>query len=477
MTEPIIIQGGMGAAVSDWFLANTVSRKGQLGVVSGTALDSVLARRLQCGDPGGHLKRALENFPVPEIAERIYNRYFVKDGKSDNEQFKGTPAPSVKPNTLFHELTVVANFTEVFLAKEGHDNPVGINYLEKIQLPNLASIYGAMLAGVDYILMGAGIPREIPGILDNFVNHEEATMHIDVEDHGDRTKVPMTFNPTEIFGRIKDSLSRPRFIPIISSAILAMTMVKRATGSVEGFIIEGPSAGGHNAPPRGSSELDANGEPVWGDKDFVDLEKIKKLGLPFWLAGSYGEPHKIEEALEQGATGVQLGTPFAFCRESGLRADIKEWVIRKILSDEIETFTDPKASPTGFPFKVVELEGTLSSEEEYQKRPRICDLSYLRTPYKREDGTIGYRCPAEPEKDFLRKGGEEQELHGRKCLCNGLMANIGLGQFQRSGYFEKPLVTAGKDLSVVKQFIKPGNYSYSATDVIDVLCPQLAEKT
>jgi len=52
---------------------------------------------------------------------------------------------------------VVANFVEFFLARNGHDNPVGINYLEKLQLPHLPSIYGAMLAGVGYILMG-GVP-------------------------------------------------------------------------------------------------------------------------------------------------------------------------------------------------------------------------------------------------------------------------------------------------------------------------------
>ena len=56
------------------------------------------------------------------------------------------------------ELCLVANFVEVYLAREGHDHPVGINYLEKIQPPHLPSIYGAMLAGVSYVLMGAGIP-------------------------------------------------------------------------------------------------------------------------------------------------------------------------------------------------------------------------------------------------------------------------------------------------------------------------------
>jgi nitronate monooxygenase len=474
MNEPIIIQGGMGAAVSDWFLAKTVSQFGQLGVVSGTALDTVLARRLQTGDPGGHLKRAIDHFPIPDIAQKIYDHFFVQNGKSANESFKYVPMHNLKTSKFVQELTVVSNFVEVFLAKEGHDGLVGINYLEKIQLPNLASIYGAMLAGVDYVLMGAGIPREIPGIMDKFVNHEDATMKIDVDHNGESASFTALFSPTDIIGKICNSLKRPKFLPIISSAILAITLAKKATGSVEGFIIEGPSAGGHNAPPRGKMELNDEGEPIWGDKDDVDLEKIKKLGYPIWLAGSYGTPEKVQEALDLGVTGVQIGTPFAFCKESGLRQDIKDWVIRNILTGNTKTFTDPKASPTGFPFKVVDIEGTLSAEEEYHNRPRICDLGYLRTAYLQDNGTYGYRCPAEPIEDYLRKGGNKEDTVGRKCLCNGLVANVGMSQYQRSGYLEKPLITAGKDLTVIKQFVKEGQYSYSAIDVIETLCPQLA---
>ena len=66
-SQPIIIQGGMGVAVSAWHLAREVAQRGQLGVVSGTALDGVLARRLQDGDPGGHMRRALAAFPSPAI--------------------------------------------------------------------------------------------------------------------------------------------------------------------------------------------------------------------------------------------------------------------------------------------------------------------------------------------------------------------------------------------------------------------------
>lgn len=41
---PKIIQGGMGVGVSNWRLANAVSKLGQLGVVSGTALDQLFEK-------------------------------------------------------------------------------------------------------------------------------------------------------------------------------------------------------------------------------------------------------------------------------------------------------------------------------------------------------------------------------------------------------------------------------------------------
>ena len=78
---PRIIQGGMGVGVSSWKLASTVSRLGQLGVVSGTALDCALARRLQLGDLGGNVRRALSHFPIPDMAQRIVDKYWVEGGK------------------------------------------------------------------------------------------------------------------------------------------------------------------------------------------------------------------------------------------------------------------------------------------------------------------------------------------------------------------------------------------------------------
>ena len=83
----------MGAGVSDWRLARAVSQTGQLGVVSGTAVACILARRLQNGDADGQMRRALAQFPVPGVATKILADYFIPGGKSANTPFKLTPLP------------------------------------------------------------------------------------------------------------------------------------------------------------------------------------------------------------------------------------------------------------------------------------------------------------------------------------------------------------------------------------------------
>lgn len=469
MSYPLIIQGGMGVAVSGWALARAVSRLGHLGVVSGTALAVVLARRLQLGDPGGDLRRALEHFPYPEIAGRILKQYFITGGKSAETPFKLTPVPTLTPPNSLVELTVAANFVEVFLAKEGHNGVVGINFLEKIQLPTLPSLFGAMLAGVDYILMGAGIPRSIPGALDLMARGEPAHLRIEVEGTQPGEEHATTFDPRKFCGGTAPAINRPRFLGIVSSATLAMTLAKKASGRVDGFVVEGATAGGHNAPPRGPLQLTPSGEPLYGPRDVPELEKIRALGLPFWLAGGYGRPGKLAEALQLGATGIQVGTPFAFCEESGIQPELKNRVLAASRAGAGRVFTDPLASPTGFPFKVAQVEDTLADAALYAKRTRICDLGYLRRLYRKPDGNVGYRCPAEPVDDYVKKGGLAEETVGRKCVCNGLPATVGMAQLISTAESELPLVTAGDDLAILGEFLAPGRNSYSAADVIQRL--------
>jgi nitronate monooxygenase len=464
MSQPLIIQGGMGAGVSDWRLARSVSRTGQLGVVSGTALACILIRRLQIGDPDGQMRHALEHFPVPGVAARILADYYIPGGKADNAPFKLTPLPSLQPGADFVALTVAANFAEVFLAREGHPGLVGINFLEKIQFPTLPSLFGAMLAGVDYVLMGAGIPRNIPGALDRLAKGEAVDLKIDVDGALPGEEYLSRFDPSDFCGGKAPLLKRPKFLGIVASATLAMTLARKSNGKVDGFVVEGETAGGHNAPPRGVRTLSAAGEPVYGPRDVPDLEKIRELGLPFWLAGSYGDPQKLAEALRLGAAGIQVGTAFAFCEESGIRPDLKQQTLQLSREGKVHVFTDPLASPTGFPFKVVQLPGTLADKSASPPRTRLCDLGYLRQAYRKQDGSLGYRCPAEPTEDFVRKGGESSETEGRMCVCNGLVATIGLAQSK-----DLPLVTAGNDVVQVARYLQPGHNSYSAAEVVDFL--------
>ena len=352
----------MGVGVSNWRLAQAVSKLGQLGVVSGTALDSVFVRRLADGDQGGHMRRGLDAFPFQEMAKRIWQEYFVHGGKAAGAPYQALPMHQKHDSRKLIELCMVSNFVEVFLAREGHNNPVGINYLEKVQIPHLPSIYGAMLAGVGYVLMGAGIPLHIPGVLDAFAAQHPAEYRLAVtgavQGKSANLDTLMRLDPAEYAEGPLPVLNRPRFLAIVSSNTLATTMLRRASGRVDGFVIESPTAGGHNAPPRGKLQLNAAGEPIYGERDRVNIEDLRTLGVPFWLAGGYGSPAKLREALDQGAAGVQVGTAFAFSRESGMRADLKARLIEQAMAGAGEVFTDPLASPTGFPFKVAQLEGT-----------------------------------------------------------------------------------------------------------------------
>ena len=466
---PAIIQGGMGVGVSDWRLARAVAATGHLGVVSGVALDAVMARRLQRGDPDGDVRGALAELPFPDLAERILRRYYVAGGITPQLPFRPTPRLGLRPSPTRDELTVAANFVEVCLARQGHDGPVGVNYLEKLQLATPASAYGAMLAGVDYVLMGAGIPVEIPGLLDALAGGGPGELTVVVAGAPAGERHVIRFDPATLADATPPAPARPKFLAIVSSTVLTAYLARDPSTTPDGFILESPVAGGHSAPPRGRLRLDDAGEPVYGPRDEVDLAKVRALGLPFWLAGGQASRGALDAARDSGAAGIQVGTAFALSRESGIDADLRRGLIEQALADILTVRNDPLASPTAFPFKTVQLPGTLADQEVYESRTRKCDLGYLRTPYRREGGGVGYRCPAEPVGPYLRKGGSVEDTEGRRCLCNGLIATIGLGQRLDDHAVEPPLVTLGQDLSFLPDLIARAGTDFTAADVVDYL--------
>ncbi len=440
---PTIIQGGMGIAVSSWQLAKEVSIAGELGVISGTAIDSVVARRLQDGDASGDIRRAMAAYPHQETIKEIMDRFFIEGGREDGKPYLDVPKLSIKGNLFSNKLLAVASFVEVWLAKEGHNGLIGMNILEKIQLAIPAQLYGAMLADVDYILIGAGIPAQVPHLLNEISQGNKVAMKVDVADTKD--KHYLHFDPRTL-GLDNFPINRPLFLAIVTSHALVAYLNKDEETKPDGYVIEYHVAGGHNAPPRAKNHVNDEGEAVYNELDIPNLEKIHASGSPFWLAGGYATPEKVKEAISYGAQGVQVGSLFALANESGFTNENRSSILASLADPTMRVITDANASPTGFPFKVIQNNQTLSNDNLYKERTRICDLGYLRTMFQREKGGIGYRCPAEPLDNYEFKNGEVDQAQGSKCLCNALMADIGLGQVRPDGRTEISLLTFGSDL-------------------------------
>ena len=463
---PWLIQGGMGIAISGWPLARAVSSQGQLGVVSGTAIDTVLLRRLQDDGVDSELRVALDGFPAPRVVDHIVGRY-GSVRRTGSTPYRSLPALTRESSSRSIDAIVLASYVEVKLAKMGHDGVVGINLLTKVQLPTAAALCGAILAGVDYVMMGAGVPTNIPGLLEQLTRGEAVELPIDVTGaSSDSPATSLRFDPSAYLPSY--ALRRPRFIGIVASHVLAAALAKRSNGPVDGFVIERANAGGHNAPPRGAFDVDDEGSPRYGVRDVVDFEAIAKLGRPFWIGGGVTSREHVRDAFALGANGVQVGTLFAYCDESGMDPDLRRRVLGEVRSGTVKVKTSMRASSTGYPFKVVSVSETISDSDVYARRQRRCDLGYLREAYLTPTGATGYRCAAEPVDAFLRKGGAIEATDGSTCLCNGLMATCGLGQYRSDGRREPPIVTSGDSLNDLRQLLI-GRERYRARDVIEHL--------
>jgi NAD(P)H-dependent flavin oxidoreductase YrpB (nitropropane dioxygenase family) len=436
---------------------------GQLGVVSGTAIDNVFVRRLQDDGIDAELRVALDRFPAQRVVDDIVAKY-GSVRRTGSTPYRSLPALTQRSAGRSIDAIVLASFVEVTLAKMGHDGVVGINLLTKVQLPTAATLCGAILAGVDYVLMGAGVPTHIPGVLDQLTRGEPVNLPLSVTGApSDDPNSSLPFDPTSYLGAT--ALRRPRFIGIVSSHVLATALAKRSNGPVDGFVVERPSAGGHNAPPRGAFSVDTNGNPLYGERDVVDFSVLSGLGQPFWIGGGVTTAADVEDAVALGASGVQVGTLFAYCDESGMDDTLRRRVLTEMRRDSVTVTTSLRASSTGYPFKVAAVRDTVSEPDVYDVRPRKCDLGYLREAFVTPDGSTGYRCTAEPVDAYVRKGGDVAATEGSTCLCNGLMSTCGLGQYRADGHREPPIVTSGDDINDIRALLV-GRDSYSASDVI-----------
>lgn len=473
----------MGVRVSWWVMSRIVSMMGGLGVVSGTGLELVYPRLLQDGDPGGHVRRAFTELVrrQPALAGpvwELFDNYYIEGGRAPGSPYKQVPISRLArienfrpgPDSFWElpremqVLALAANFAEVWLAREGHDRPVGINFLRKVERPLPWALYGAMLAGAAYVVVGAGSPDELPGMIRNLSRHEPAPMSFKV--YGSRSDSG-NFYAVARPGFLDcggEPLPQPKFLAIVSSFGLARELAGNPDTRPYGFVVEGSEAGGHSAAPS-VMRFDGEGKPllVYTDKDRADIGAIAGLGLPFWLAGAYASHPRLQAARRLGAAGIQFGTLAALSSQSGLEPGLRSRTLKLLAAGELKV-TNALVSPTGFPFKVAQVPGTVSEEAVYRGRKRRCDIGLLQTPYLKPDGSLGYRCPAEPVDAFVAKGGRAQNTAGRVCLCNALLAAAAVPQVQPDGYMEPAIVTLGEDLASAKELIAalpPGHETYT----------------
>ena len=225
---------------------------------------------------------------------------------------------------------------------------------------------------------------------------------------------------------------------------------------------------------------DELGQPVYGERDEPDLAAIRQVGRPFWLAGGYGSHDGLQRALAAGAQGVQVGSVFAMAEESGLKSEYRSAILDQLKHgvDDAALVRTTLYSPTGFSFKVAQIEGTLSDPEVYDARRRVCDIGLLQQiglskPNEAGERTLFQRCAAGPIEGYVSKRGLARNTEERHCLCNGLLACVGLGQVkeQHGQLVEEPaIVTLGNRLDGIRRLSRQGQVHYWASDVVaDIL--------
>jgi NAD(P)H-dependent flavin oxidoreductase YrpB (nitropropane dioxygenase family) len=432
---PRLIQAGMGAHVSCAKLANITARLGALGVVSGVGLRHIIAEDVRTGDE--ETIRIARTFPFARYVEELLS--FAPGGSRHRKPVPmDTPDPA--RGALPKRLSAIAAYVEVMRARQGHRGKVGVNVMWKCALTVLPTLYGAMLAGADALLCGAGVPMELPDVVRS-VRAGEDMVYQPLSGTGTHVRLAIAQDdPAPLLAKFPV----PKMIPILSNFAFCKRILdvwEREYGGARpfAFVLENHAAGGHNAPPRD--------KVAFGEQDDIAryFDRVLGLGMPIYVAGAFpngGNRADFEAWRKRGAYGIQVGSRFALCDESGLRRDLKDQVIARNAGGESEVVTDALLSPTGYPFKYVPLPGTLSDPVLYAKRRRICNRGYLCQSHFETlpNGSVRetYLCPAMPEKQYVALGGAREDLARRVCLCNSLLST--------AGYFtdtESPLVTLG----------------------------------
>jgi nitronate monooxygenase len=333
-----IVQGGMGVGVSLYPLAKAVAVEGGLGVISSACIDRLVSKR---------------------------------NGKKLN--------------------TYDAVYEEVSLAKAA-GGLVGINIMVALMRDYEASVRGAIDAGVDVIISGAGLPLSLPQI----------------QKPGDTA-----------------------LVPIVSSA-RALELIcrrwERQGQRPDAVVLEGPLAGGHLGFRGDQVDLPEN--TLEALLPAVKESAIAHGDIPVIVAGGIYTNADIKRFLAMGANAVQMGTRFLATEESSATQAYKQAVVDATDAD-ILVAIDP-GSPCGLPFRVLVKSPMYQSALARRRKPK-CDKGYV---LLKDDKGHYTRCLAK----------ESNEHHF--CICNGLLSSSGYEPEK-----EEPIYTVGTTASRVDRIM------------------------
>ncbi|MBL8473502.1 MAG: nitronate monooxygenase [Rhodocyclaceae bacterium] len=246
-----IVQGGMGVGVSAHRLAGSVARIGGMGTVA-----SVDLRRLHA-----------------DLMERT-------DRTRDRE--------------LIEAANLEALQREIRAAKElaGGHGAVAVNVMRAVT-QYADYVRHACMAGVDAVVMGAGLPLDLPELTSDFPDVALIPILSDVRG------VNLVLKKWQRKGRLPDAI-----------------------------VIEHPRyAGGH----LGAAGLADLNDPRFDFETVIPgcLKLFEDMGLapgsiPLIPAGGINSPQRVRELFALGASAVQLGTPFAVTEEGDAHPVFKQ---------------------------------------------------------------------------------------------------------------------------------------------------------
>lgn len=260
-----LIQGGMGVGVSLSSLAGAVAKEGGIGIISTAQI--------------------------------------------------GFKEPDYEQNPLEANLRAVGS--EIKKAKEiAEGGIIGVNimyatrYYEKY-------VEAACKAGVDLIITGAGLPAELPKLVEGY---------------------------------------EVKIAPIVSSVKSASVILKmwdrKYNRSADLVVIEGPKAGGHlGFKPE---EVEAITDDDYKKEITSIMEVVDSYGekyncrIPIVVAGGISDAKKVREMMELGADGVQVASRFVTTYECDASQEFKDAYLHAKKEDIVIV-----KSPVGMPGRAV----------------------------------------------------------------------------------------------------------------------------